>query len=207
MNDKIMIRVSRDGVEIGSFPVKETIRLLVYGTLKDTDFYWHDGMDGWAPLKHLQAAEDRRQAELKSAKDKEEERMRAERLAHERAEAKAHELRAADAAREARLRSEREDYYRCHCCRASFQEPETPDSNTIFGVIMILGSGFASWVMFENGFDSYRSSSIKAMMVGQFIAIAVFFLGLVVVNVSSLKSPFCPKCRSTNFSRPEKRDE
>ena len=69
MSTPLLVKVSRDGKEIGTYEAKEAVRLLVYGTLKETDHYWHEGMIDWAPLSKLQEAEGRRQkaeAELKA---------------------------------------------------------------------------------------------------------------------------------------------
>jgi hypothetical protein len=38
------ITISRDGKEIGTYPVADIAQLLADGTLKETDLYWHDGM-------------------------------------------------------------------------------------------------------------------------------------------------------------------
>ena len=60
MSSPLQVRIARAGKEIGTYEAKEAVRLLVYGTLKETDFYWHEGMTEWAPLLKLQASEARR---------------------------------------------------------------------------------------------------------------------------------------------------
>jgi len=60
MSTPLLVKISRDGKEIGTYEAKEAVRLLVYGTLKETDFYWHEGMTEWASLSKLQASEARR---------------------------------------------------------------------------------------------------------------------------------------------------
>ena len=60
MSSPLLVKISRDGKEIGTYEAKEAVRLLVYGTLKETDFYWHEGMTQWVWLSKLQASEARR---------------------------------------------------------------------------------------------------------------------------------------------------
>lgn len=86
MSDPLQVRVSRDGQEIGTYAAQEAVRLLLYGTLKETDFYWHEGMTDWAPLKQLQAAEARRQLAERALQQKQEEERKAAELAKKRRE-------------------------------------------------------------------------------------------------------------------------
>ena len=85
MSSPLLVKISRDGKEIGTYEVKEAVRLLVYGTLKETDFYWHEGMTEWAPLVKLQASEARRQLAERALQQKQEEAIKAEQLAREKA--------------------------------------------------------------------------------------------------------------------------
>lgn len=85
MSSPLLVKISRDGKEIGTYEAKEAVRLLVYGTLKETDFYWHEGMTEWAPLVNLQASEDRRQLAERALQQKQEEAIKAEQLAREKA--------------------------------------------------------------------------------------------------------------------------
>ena len=55
MSSPLLVKISRDGKEIGTYEAQEAVRLLVYGTLKETDFYWHEGMGGWELLSKLDA--------------------------------------------------------------------------------------------------------------------------------------------------------
>lgn len=102
MSEPLKVRISRQGNEIGTFLAEEVISLHANGTLKDADFYWHNGMSDWAPLSQFLLAEARRR---QAEKDKAEEAKRAERLARERAQAKEDEARSAEAAR---IREEKE---------------------------------------------------------------------------------------------------
>jgi hypothetical protein len=94
MSTPLQVKVSRDGNEIGIYEAKEAVRLLVYGTLKETDFYWHEGMTEWAPLSKLQASEARRQLTERALRQKQEEAIKAEQLAQEKDKAKEEENRA-----------------------------------------------------------------------------------------------------------------
>jgi len=79
MSQPLQVRVSRDGKELGTYPSEEVVRQLVCGALKETDFYWHEGMTDWAPLTQLQESEARRQLALRALKrEHEEERKAAE---------------------------------------------------------------------------------------------------------------------------------
>lgn len=117
MSGPLQVRVSREGKEVGVYSAQEAIRLLANGTLKETDFYWHEGMADWAPLTLLQASEARRQLAERALQQKQEEerkaaelakkrRDEAERLRQEQASAKEAEDRAV--AEATRIRMEKE---------------------------------------------------------------------------------------------------
>lgn len=57
MSDTLLVKISRDGKEFGTYEAKEAVRLLLNGTLKGKDFYWHDGMTEWAPLLKFESSE------------------------------------------------------------------------------------------------------------------------------------------------------
>lgn len=86
MSEPLQVRVCRDGKEFGTYSAQEAVRLLVYGTLKETDFYWHEGMTDWAPLTQLQASEARRQLAERALQQKQEEERKAAELAKKRRE-------------------------------------------------------------------------------------------------------------------------
>ena len=44
------IYISRDGVEIGVWPASSIRPMLVSGDLKISDYFWHDGAEGWQRL-------------------------------------------------------------------------------------------------------------------------------------------------------------
>lgn len=117
MSEALQVRVSRDGKEFGTYSAQEAVRLLVYGTLKETDFYWHEGMTDWAPLTQLQASESRRQLAERALQHKQEEERKAAELAKKRREeaeqlrenqAKAREEEDRAVAEATRIRLERE---------------------------------------------------------------------------------------------------
>lgn len=85
MSSPLLVKISRDGKEIGTYEAQEAVRLLVYDTLKESDFYWHEGMAEWAPLSKLQASEARRQLAERALQQKQEEAIKAEQLAQEKA--------------------------------------------------------------------------------------------------------------------------
>ena len=106
MSSPLLVKISRDGKEIGTYEAKEAVRLLVYGTLTETDFYWHEGMTEWAPLLKLQASEDRRQLAERAEQLAREKALKDEQLAQEKAKAKEEEDRAV--AEAVRIRTEEE---------------------------------------------------------------------------------------------------
>lgn len=117
MSTPLQVKVSRDGKEIGTYEAQEAVRLLVSGTLKETDFYWHEGMTNWAPLTLFLASEIKRIEGVR---------------------AKEGEDRAVAEAVRIRLEKEKASRYHCHCCRKSFVEPINGLGLGSF-VVMILG--------------------------------------------------------------------
>jgi flagellar biosynthesis GTPase FlhF len=105
MSSPLLVKISRDGKEIGTYEVKEAVRLLVYGTLKESDFYWHEGMTEWAPLLKLQASEARRQLAERAEQLKQEEAIKAEQLKQEEA-IKAEQLKQEEAIKAEQLAQE-----------------------------------------------------------------------------------------------------
>ena len=154
MSSPLLVKISRDGKEIGTYEAQEAVRLLVYGTLKETDFYWHEGMTEWAPLLKLQASEARRQLADRAKQLEQEQAIKAEQLAREKAlkdeqlaqekaKAKEEEDRVVLEAVRVRLKNEMANRYRCHCCRESFPKPMggpegDSDGVQVLGVIILL---------------------------------------------------------------------
>ncbi|MEY4798818.1 MAG: domain 2 [Verrucomicrobiota bacterium] len=57
MSSPLLVKISRDGKEIGTYEAQEAVQLRADGTLKGTDFYWHEGMPNWAPMTEFLASE------------------------------------------------------------------------------------------------------------------------------------------------------
>ena len=204
MSDTLQVKVSRDGVEIGSFEAQEAVRLLVSGALKETDFYWHEGMTEWEPLLKLRASEARRVLAERSLQAKQEEIRRAaqlaqdeekkaEQLADQKAKAKEEEDRVVVEAVRVRLEAKRDNYFKCHCCRKPFVEPI---DGTGLGSVAVQVIG----VLFV--ITAFVAGGTNAHLLG-ILGIAMYWGPEIRSRLASL----CPHCRSTNFSRPEKKDE
>jgi hypothetical protein len=199
MSTPLLVKISRDGKEIGTYEAREAVRLLVYGTLKETDFYWHEGMTEWAPLSKLQASEARRQLAERALQQKQEEAIKAEQLAQEKDKAKEEEDRVVMEAVRVRLKNEMANRYRCHCCRESFPKPMggpegDSDGVQVLGVIILLVAIIAGL--------STGLGIVGALLFGM-AGLAMYWGPEIRSRLPSL----CPNCRSTNFSRPEKTDE
>lgn len=203
MSNPLQVKVSRDGVEVGCFEAQEAVRLLVSGTLKETDFYWHEGMTDWEPLPKLRASEARRILAERSRQAKQEEIRRvellaqkeakkAEQLTDQNAKAKEEEDRVVAEAVRVRLEAKRANYFRCHCCRKPFVEP-------------IDGSGLGSVAVQVIGIifviTAFVAGGPNAHLLG-ILGIAMYWGPEIRSRLASL----CPHCRSTNFSRPENKE-
>ena len=53
MSSPLQVTIVRAGKEIGTYDLAEVLRLLGAGTLKPTDYYWHEGMRVWELLSKL----------------------------------------------------------------------------------------------------------------------------------------------------------
>ena len=204
MSSPLLVKISRDGKEIGTYEAKEAVRLLVYGTLKETDFYWQEGMTDWAPLSKLQVSEARRQLAERASQQKQEEARKAEQLAQDKAKAKEEDRAVAEATR-IRMEKEKNDRFRCKCCRAVFSQPKDHGGTLGFGLLLIVASPIVLWITYQSAVDSYRPSP-GGIGFGSWLATASFFLGVSLFTVAMLRSPCCPRCESTNFSKPENKD-
>jgi hypothetical protein len=215
MSEPLQVRVSRDGKEIGTYSAQEAVRLLVYGTLKETDFYWHEGMTDWAPLTQLQASEARRQLAERALQQKQEEekkatdlakkrREEAERLRQEQAKAKEEEDRQVAEATRIRMQKRRENFFTCNCCKATFEIPSDPRDLFWKGLgIIFLGflAGAAVFGSATMGRDGPPAFIIFCLVV---LSVVLALWGSILVLSSGLRSPYCPGCHSTNYTRPEK---
>lgn len=196
MSKPLQVRISRDGNEIGSYPSDEVIRLRLNGTLRETDFYWHEGMTVWAPLTQFLASEARRKQAEEALQRKQEEARRAERLTRERVNATEEKERAVVEATRIRLEKEKANYFQCHCYRKSFRKPMggpegDSDGVQVVGVIILLVAILAGL--------STGLGLVGAILFG-LMGLAMYWGPEIRSRLPSL----CPHCRSTNFSRPNR---
>jgi Flp pilus assembly protein TadB len=199
MSEPLLVRVSREGKELGGYPVPAVLSMLKEGALLPTDFYWHEGMTDWAPLAQLQASEARRILAERAQQLKQEEARKAEQLAKDKAEreekdaqekarAKEEEDRAVAEAMRIRLEKEKANYFICHCCRDSFKKPKDPSEDFGPAIAGLIFSGILAFI------------PIVGWVVGPILAIYCFCI----ILASQIVAPYCPSCRSSNFSRPDK---
>ncbi len=191
MSDPIKVKVSRDGKEIGTYQVDEALRLLASGDLKSTDHYWSEGMTAWAFLSHLQTWDSGRKKAAADLKTKQEDAQRVERFEREKAKAMEEEDRVVAEAVRIRLEKEKANYFKCSCCRGTFKEPKDPARDFYTGIWGLAGSALLMFIP----------------VVGQILGAILAIYCTCIILASHLVSPYCPFCRSSNFSRPEKPDE
>jgi hypothetical protein len=162
-------------------------------------------MTDWAPLSKLQASEARRQLAERALQQKQEEAIKAEQLAQEKAKAKEEENRAVAEAVRTRMEKRKENIFTCSCCKDTFEKPIDPRGLFWkgFGVIIL------SCIVFTMGIACAATSRdlsgpviLGLGLVG--IAVLSSLWGLLLILSSALRSPFCPGCHSTNYSRPNK---
>lgn len=215
MSEPILVRVSREGKELGSYLAPEVLRMLKEGALLPTDFYWHEGMTDWAPLAQLQASEARRLLAERALLQKQEEERKAaelakkraeeaERLRQEQAKAKEEEDRVVAEAVRIRMEKRKENFFTCNCCKDTFDKPVDPRGLFWkgFGIIFLAGIVFLI-ALAAAGVG--RGDSPAILVVGLTIISALAALwGSILILSSGLRSPFCPGCHSTNYSRPNK---
>jgi hypothetical protein len=211
MSESLLVRVSREGEEIGAYSVPEVLSMLKKGALLPADFYWHEVMTEWAPLPKLQASEARRILAERAQQLRQEEAKKAEQLAKDKAakleeeakakaRAKEEEDRAVAEAMRIRLEKEKANYFRCHCCRETFRSPRGLSDMIGGGVaIIIISSLVGAFAM-----TGFAAGFFGAPAIMLFLSSLGALFGLCIVLASFIRSPHCPKCESTNFSRPEK---
>jgi len=196
MSSPLLVKISRDGKEIGTYEAKEAVRLLGNDTLKETDFYWHEGMTEWAPfsldagfvliskIKASQLAERALQQKQEEA----------------RAESSAKEAKAIlDAQLKAEAESKKPKPFVCHCCKETFQKPlgsvSEDSESTPLRVIAFLVIGFSLLIGIGFGVAGIVVLGVSGISI------------IVILEIHSRLPSLCPHCKSANFSRPEKTDE
>jgi len=202
MSEPLQVRISRDGKEIGTYPAAEVVRLRASGTLKETDFYWCEGMTDWAPLSQFLAAEARRQLAEKALLQKQEEAKRAERLAQEKAKAKEEEDRQVAEATEIRMQKRKENFFTCNCCKARFEKPNDPRDLFWKGLLFVFVGWWPGVFAFGLTGSSRNEPPIVIILGLGLLSLIITLQGFVLVLSSGLRSPYCPGCHSTDYSRP-----
>jgi transposase-like protein len=148
-------------------------------------------MADWAPLTQLQASEARRQLAEKALRDKQEQEAKAAALALEKAKAKEEEERVIAENVRIEMDKRKAGWFRCHCCRESFNEPKDPASDFGPAIAGLIVSGLLAFI------------PVIGWALGAILAIYCFCI----ILASQIVAPYCPSCRSSNFSRPEKTGE
>jgi hypothetical protein len=215
MSEPIQVRVSREGKELGSYPVPDVLSMLKEGALLPTDFYWHEGMNDWAPLVQLQASEARRLLAERALLQKQEDERKAaelakkraeeaERLRQEQAKAKEEEDRAVAEATRIRMEKRKENFFTCNCCKDTFDKPVDPRGLFWKGFVIIILAGIVFvFALALAGFGGGMSPPVFILGLTVISALAALW-GAILILSSGLRSPFCPGCHSTNYSRPNK---
>jgi ribosomal protein L37AE/L43A len=177
------ITISRAGAEIGKFPEGELLKLIEQEKILPTDHYWKAGMADWRLVSELVAGLKAAQARA----DAEASRLKQE--ADAKAKAKQAEMNVAMEA-EVKRRTARLTFT-CHCCKVEFLKPFNPETEAGDGIV-----------------DIFIGSFLVLIPIIGWIFVPYFILrGLAKVIASRIKSPHCPSCRSTNFSRQEGSDK
>jgi ribosomal protein L37AE/L43A len=178
-----LITISRAGAEIGKFPEADLLKLVEQKQILPTDHYWKAGMSDWRLVSELVAVLKAAQARVEA------EAARAKQEADAQAKAKQAELEAWAKAEADRRAAKL--IFTCHCCKVVFPKPFDPESETRDGVI-----------------DVFIGSFLVFIPIIGWIFVPYFILrGLAKAIASRVKSPHCPNCRSTNFSRQEGSDK
>jgi len=182
-----MITVSRAGSEIGKYLESDLLMLIAQKQVLPTDHYWKAGMADWALISDLLAARKAAERQAKAASDAEAARLKKEQDAAAKAKKAAQE-----AALEAEVKARMERLaFHCHCCKANFPTPYNPEPEAGDGAVEIfLGSLLIFIPVFGWIFMPY-----------------VILRGFAKIIASRVKSPHCPSCRSTSFSRAEGSDK
>ena len=102
------------------------------------------------------------------------------------------------------------NHFTCDCCKATFAKPIDPSKSFLAGFTCSLAGFFSiinSWFKYNE--PSHDGGIVAFIQVSAgFITGACFsILGIRNLLFSALRSPYCPNCHSTNFSRPNPSDE
>jgi hypothetical protein len=186
MDPKLKIKISRNGVEIGEYKLLQVEYELKLGTIKLTDHYWHVGMTGWSSVQMLvELIEKAKKDELGKAKNNEE---------------------IARAKREAKLEEQkRSNFFKCNCCRHTFEEAEGTLDRFGKGIGIVVLSSLISIYPLSSLTQSYISSNEKPLiMIFGFVSVLLWIIGCGFILSAFVRAPSCPGCGSSNFAKPEK---
>jgi hypothetical protein len=181
MDPNTKIKFSRDGVEIGEYKLLNVEYQLALGVIKLTDHYWHEGMTEWNSVQKLLDVIKKIKNDEQIAKAKKDEEI---------ARAKKEE--------------QRNNNFKCNCCRGTFPHPEGVSERFIKGGVILFLSGIVFLIGFSAGSSSYSAGAgIVAVLFG-FVSMMLFIIGLGFMLSAFVRSPSCPGCGSSNFAKPEK---
>jgi hypothetical protein len=175
MDPNTKIKFSRNGIEIGEHKLWEVEVMIKTFKIFPTDHYWHEGMTKWEPVTKL--------LELLDNVKKD-----AQRKIAEMETKKAAEL-------------ERSNYFKCNCCRLSFEKYEGVYDRFGKGVMFIFCSGTLYLFLFAS--LGHQDAGLGSVMCA-FVALVLFIIGLGFMLSAFVRDPSCPGCGSSNFAKPEK---
>ena len=195
MSPQLKIKVARNGKEMGEFTLFEIKTKIATRELLLTDDYWRKGMGAWAKLEAIND-------EIMNAtqSDDREIVLGIEKIESERA-----------ALIGANKDHENKNTFTCHCCCFRFKGPINPESlYTVLwleaaltnGVLLIGSLGLA--FLYEVNPLRLQFSPMLAPLI--FILIFcgfsyAWFKAIFKLASIFFKAPYCPNCKSTNFSR------
>ena len=184
MSEPLQVKVSRDGKEIGIYQVDEALRLLASGDLKPTDHYWSDGMTAWALLSQLRTWDlGRKKAAAELKAKSEDDRLREERI-------------------RAEVTRRKENFFICNCCKARFERPYDPRDLFWKGLGIIFMGFLAGAAVFGSATTGHGAPPGFIIFCLVVVSVVLALWGSILVLSSGLRSPFCPGCHSTDYSRP-----
>ena len=182
-----LITISRDGKEIGKYLESDLMMLIEQKKVLATDHYWKEGMTSWGLISQFIAMRKEAARQVKAAADAEAARLKKEAADQEKAKKAAQ-----DAVVEAEAKRRVEALtFTCNCCQSRFIKPFNPESEAGDGAVEIF----------------LGSLLIFIPIIGWLFMPFVILRGFAKIIASRIKTPHCPSCRSSNFSRREGSDK
>ena len=182
-----LITISRAGTEIGKFLAPDLLMMIEQKKVLPTDHYWREGMADWGTISQFISLRTEAARQAKAAADAEAARLKREAADQEKAKKAA--LDAVGVA-EAKRRVEALTFT-CNCCQSCFIKPFNPESEAGDGAVEIF----------------LGSLLVFIPIVGWIFMPFVILRGFAKIIASRIKTPHCPSCRSSNFSRREGSDK